>query len=53
MACEALNGVDTFNGAEEMYSKFTVDDVQNFMKQLNGQGHYRVILLEAEEAPAK
>ena len=53
MAGEALNGVDTFNGAEEMYTNFTVDDVQNFMKKLNGQGNYRVILLEAEEAPAK
>ncbi|MDE7141839.1 MAG: hypothetical protein K2O33_02980, partial [Muribaculaceae bacterium] len=53
MAGEALNGVDVFNGAEEMYGSFTVEDVQNFMKNLNGQGNYRVILLEAEEAPAK
>ena len=53
MAGEALNGVDTFNGAEEMYASFTVDDIQNFMKKLNGQGNYRVILLEAEESPAK
>ena len=48
MAGEALNGVDTFHGAEEMYKAMTVADIQNFMKKLNAQGNYRVVLLEAE-----
>ena len=46
MAGEALNGVDTFHGAEEMYKAMTVADIQNFMKKLNAQGNYRVVLLE-------
>jgi len=46
MLGEALNGVDTFNNAEETYRNITVDDVQNFMKGLNKQGNYRVIMLE-------
>ncbi len=53
MAGEALNGVDTTHNAEEMYANFTVEDVQNFVKKLNEQGNFRIILLEAEEAPAK
>ena len=35
MAGEALNGVDTFTVAEEVYGKLTPADVQNFMKKLN------------------
>ena len=46
MAGEALNGVDTFTDAENTYKNITVADVQNFMKALNNQGNYRVILLE-------
>ncbi|MDE5941418.1 MAG: insulinase family protein, partial [Muribaculaceae bacterium] len=53
MAGEALNGVDTFNGAEEMYRAMKPADIQNFMKALNAQGNYRVIYLEAEETPAE
>ncbi len=53
MAGEALNGVDTFHGAEEMYRAMKPADIQNFMKELNKQGNYRVIYLEAEEDPAK
>lgn len=48
MAGEALNGVDTFHGAEEMYRAMTPADIQNFMKELNKQGNYRVVYLEAE-----
>lgn len=50
MAGEALNGVDTFNGAEEVYKNMKPADVQKFMKELNKQGNYRVIYLEPEEA---
>lgn len=46
MAGEALNGVDTFTVAEEVYGKLTPADVQNFMKKLNDSDTYRVILLE-------
>ena len=46
MAGEALNGVDTFHGAEEMYKAMTPADIQKYMKELNKQGNYRVILLE-------
>lgn len=53
MAGEALNGVDTFHGAEEMYKAMTVEDIQNFMKQLNADGTYRVVLLEPTAAPAE
>jgi predicted Zn-dependent peptidase len=53
MAGEALNGVDTFHGAEEMYRAMKPADIQNFMKELNKQGNYRVIYLEAEEDSAK
>lgn len=53
MAGEALNGVDTFHGAEEMYRAMKTSDICDFMKQLNAQGNYRVVYLEAEETPAK
>ncbi len=43
-----LNGVDTFNGNEESMNSITVDDVKNFMKNLNGQGNYRVVILDPE-----
>lgn len=48
MAGEALNGVDTFHGAEEMYKAMKPADIQNFMKALNNQGNYRVIYLDPE-----
>jgi len=44
-----INGVDTFNGAIDAINAITIDDVQNFMKQLNGQNNYRVIMLEPEK----
>lgn len=49
MAGEALNGVDIFTVAEEVYGKLTPADVQNFMKKLNDSDTYRVILLEPAE----
>lgn len=41
-----INGVDTFNGDVESISTITVDDVKNFMKALNAQGNYRVVILD-------
>ncbi|MDE6628020.1 MAG: insulinase family protein, partial [Muribaculaceae bacterium] len=52
MAGEALNGVDTFHGAEEMYKAMKTSDICDFMKQLNAQGNYRVIYLEPEDTAA-
>ena len=50
MGGETLNGVDTFNGAEEMYKAIKPADIMNFMKELNKQGNYRVLFLEPEAA---
>ncbi len=44
-----LNGVDTFNGDIETLNAITVDDVKNFMKNLNKQGNYRVVILDPEQ----
>ncbi|MDE6322554.1 MAG: insulinase family protein, partial [Paramuribaculum sp.] len=43
-----INGVDTFNGNDAVISSITVDDVKNFMKNLNKQGNYRVVILDPE-----
>lgn len=45
----AINGVDTFNGNIETVNAITTADVMNFMKDINGQGNYRVVVLD----PAK
>ena len=44
-----INNVDTFNGNVEVLDSITVDDVKAFMKELNSQNNYRVIILD----PAK
>lgn len=49
----AINGVDTFNGMEEVLKSLTVDDVMNFMKSLNKQGNFRMVVLDPETAEAK
>ena len=41
-------GVDTFNGSQAVLDTVTVDDVKNFMKNLNAQGDYHVIILDPE-----
>ncbi len=41
------SGVDNFNGNVEIMNSITVDDVKNYMKALNSQDNYRVIILEA------
>lgn len=53
MSGAAINGVDTFNGKVDLLKTLTVSDVQNYVKALNAQGNYRVVLLNPEEAPAK
>ena len=44
-----LNNVDTFNKAIETINAITVADVQNFMKEFNAQGNYRVVILDPAE----
>lgn len=44
-----INGVDTFNNAIETINSITVADVQNFMKEFNSQGNYRVVILDPAE----
>ena len=46
IAGSLINGVDTFNGAEDIIKSITVDDIRNFMKQLNSQNNYHVIVLD-------
>lgn len=48
MSATALNGVDIFNGSEEIINSISTDDVKAFMKDLLDQGNYRVILLDPE-----
>lgn len=48
-----MNGVDTFNDAVAAINAITVEDVQNFMKQLNAQGNYRVVILDPEATSAQ
>ncbi len=45
----SMNGVDTFNGNVERVNSITTADVMKFMKDINGQGNYRVVVLD----PAK
>lgn len=53
MAGTALNGVDVFNGNVELLQSLTPADVQDFMKRMNANGTYRVVVLDPEAAPAE
>lgn len=53
MAGTALNGVDVFNGNVELLQSLTPADVQDFMKRMNADGTYRVVILDPEAAPAE
>ncbi len=44
-----INGVDTFNPSLDIIQDIGVDDVRRFMKELNDQGNYRVVILSPEE----
>ena len=52
MGAVNYNGVDTFNGAEEVINSITVDDVKNFMQQILDQHNYRTVVLDPTEIPA-
>ncbi|MDE6801883.1 MAG: hypothetical protein K2J06_03860, partial [Muribaculaceae bacterium] len=47
-----INGVDTFNGAVDVLTSITVDDVKNYMRALNGSGNYQIVILDPETTPA-
>ncbi|MDE5979413.1 MAG: insulinase family protein [Muribaculaceae bacterium] len=53
MAATALNGVDVFNGNVELLQSLTPADVQDFMKRMNANATYRVVILDPEAAPAE
>lgn len=44
-----LNGVDTFNGAIEVISSITVQDVEDYIKNLYNQNNYRILTLDPQE----
>ncbi|MDE7443219.1 MAG: insulinase family protein, partial [Muribaculaceae bacterium] len=44
-----VTGVDIFNGNIEMVNSFTPANVQDFMKLINGQQNYRVVVLDPAE----
>ncbi|MDE5786325.1 MAG: insulinase family protein, partial [Duncaniella sp.] len=44
-----LNGVDSFNERAAVLETITVDDVMNYMRQLNSQNQYQVIILDPAE----
>lgn len=41
--------LDTFNGAVELVNSITPEQVQNFVKDMNAQGNYRVVVLDPEQ----
>ncbi|MDE7389166.1 MAG: insulinase family protein, partial [Muribaculaceae bacterium] len=41
--------IDTFNGADAVINAITPADVQNFVKEMNAQGNYRVVILDPEQ----
>lgn len=43
------NGVDTFNGNVDTVNSITIQDVMDFMKALNAQNNYRVVILDPEK----
>lgn len=42
-------GVDAFNGNIEMVNAITIADVQDFMKRMNAQNNYRIVVLNPAE----
>lgn len=45
---EVITGADTFHGNTESMNSITVQDVMDFMKALNAQGNYRVVILDPQ-----
>lgn len=49
MSATVLNGVDIFNGIEDVISAITTEDIEAYMKELLSQGNYRVVLINPED----
>lgn len=49
MSAVSVNGVQTFTNAAQTVAGITVEDVQNYLKELLQQGNYREIVLDPEE----
>lgn len=49
MTAVEMNGVDTFNGYIDINNSITIEDVQNFLKQLLEQGNYHTVILDPAE----
>ncbi len=49
IASYQLNGVDSFNERAAILETITIDDVMDFMKQLNAQNGYKVVILDPAE----
>lgn len=52
MVAECINGVDTFTGRQEVINSITVEDIQNFMRDMLAQDNYRVVILDPEAGTA-
>lgn len=55
ISATTINGVDVFNDNVNTIQSVTVDDIQNFLREMMEKGNYRVVILDpapAEEAPA-
>ena len=50
ISATALNGVDTFNGREEVINSITVDDLTAMWREILSQNNRRLILLSPEAA---
>ncbi len=46
MTATELNGINTFFNAQEVLQSITIDDIQQFMAEILGQGNYRTIILD-------
>ena len=44
-----MNGQDAFNPAVENINSVTINDVMDYMKKLNNQNNYRVVILNPEK----
>lgn len=48
MLNEVMNGVDIFNGNIDTMNSITPQDVMDYMKALNTQNNYRIVILDPE-----
>lgn len=44
-----VNGVNSLDNAEQIWNEITVGDLMNFVKKMNAQGNYRVVVMAPAE----